>query len=248
MTRMTPAPEWLTRLAARADLSDHPWFRDHPVPAAGVRHSAVLVLFGPGPGGEVDVLLTERSHTLRSHPGQVSFPGGRLDPEDDGPVAAALREAQEEVGLDPAGVEVLAVWPSLHLAPSSSAVTPVIGWWRDPVPVGVVDRAEVAHVARVPVADLLAGDQRFSAVFGPYRGPGFEVHGLFVWGFTAMLLDAVLDLAGLTEPWDTGVERELPPRVMSPWMRDTDAFDPTDDDADDVDGADEVDEVDEARG
>ncbi|QIM22785.1 CoA pyrophosphatase [Phycicoccus sp. HDW14] len=237
MTDMTPAPEWLTRLAARADLSAHPWFRDHPVPDSGVRHSAVLVLFGPGEDGAVDVLLTERSHTLRSHPGQVSFPGGRLDPGDTGPVDAALREAQEEVGLDPAGVEVVAVWPSLHLAPSSSAVTPVIGWWPEPVPVGVVDRGEVARVARVPLADLLAGDRRFSAVFGPYRGPGFEVHGLFVWGFTAMLLDAVLDLAGLTEPWDTAVERELPERVMSPWMRDADAFDPPsdDDDADDDD-------------
>lgn len=225
MTTMTPAPEWLTRLAARADLSDHPWFVAHPAPDTGVRHSAVLVLFGPGADGEVDVLLTERSHTLRSHPGQVSFPGGRLDPEDDGPVAAALREAEEEVGLDPGGVEVLATWPALHLAPSSSAVTPVLGWWPEPVPVGVVDRAEVARVARVPLEELLDAGRRFTAVFGPYRGPGFEVQGLFVWGFTAMLLDAVLDLAGLTRPWDTGVERELPERVMSPWMRDRGAED-----------------------
>ncbi|MBM6398832.1 NUDIX hydrolase [Phycicoccus sonneratiae] len=228
---MTPAPEWLTRLAARADLHDHPWFRDHPVPGAGVRHSAVLVLFGPDGRGGVDVLLTERAHTLRSHPGQVSFPGGRLDPGDDGPVGAALREAREEVGLDPAGVEVLATWPALHLAPSRSAVTPVIGWWPAPVPVGVVDRGEVERVARVGVAELLSARSRFTAVFGPYRGPGFEVDGLFVWGFTAMLLDAVLDLAGLTAPWDTGVERELPERVKSPWMRDADAFDATDDDA-----------------
>ncbi|MBD3782593.1 MAG: CoA pyrophosphatase [Micrococcales bacterium] len=219
MTGMTPAPAWLTRLAARADAAGHPWFAAHPAPAEGVRRSAVLVLFGPDPAGGTDVVLTERAHTLRSHPGQVSFPGGRLDPGDDGPVGAALREAQEEVGLDPSGVEVLATLPTLHLAPTGNAVTPVLGWWPAPVPVGVVDTAEVARVDRVPVADLLAARHRFTAVFGPYRGPGFEVDGLFVWGFTAMLLDAVLDLAGLTEPWDHGVERPLPDRVRSPWMR-----------------------------
>ena len=100
-------------------------------------------------------MLTERAHTLRSHPGQVSFPGGRLDPDDDGSVAAALREAEEEVGLDPAGVEVLATFPDVFLAPSQHAVTPVLAWWPAPVPVGVVDRGEVERVLRVPVADLL---------------------------------------------------------------------------------------------
>ncbi len=230
MTRMTPAPEWLTRLAARADVGEHPWFSAHPAPGSGVRHSAVLVLFGPaaGPGsatgttGEVEVVLTERAHTLRSHPGQVSFPGGRLDPGDGGPVGAALREAEEEIGLDAAGVEVLAALPALHLAPSGHAVTPVLAWWAEPGPVRVVDRAEVARVDRVPLTDLLAGERRFTAVFGPYRGPAFEVGDLFVWGFTAMLLDALLDLAGLTEPWDRGIERPLPDRVLSPWMRGSD--------------------------
>ena len=227
MTRMTPAPEWLTRLAARADVGEHPWFSAHPAPGSGVSHSAVLVLFGPGsrPGsgpGEVEVVLTERAHTLRSHPGQVSFPGGRLDPGDGGPVEAALREAEEEIGLDAAGVEVLAALPALHLAPSGHAVTPVLAWWAEPAPVRVVDHAEVARVDRVPLTELLAAERRFTAVFGPYRGPGFEVGDLFVWGFTATLLDALLDLAGLTEPWDRDTERPLPARVLSPWMRGSD--------------------------
>lgn len=219
MAAMTSAPAWLTRLAARDDVGAHPWFAAHPAPAAGATASAVLVLFGPGPDGEPDVVLTERAHTLRSHPGQVSFPGGRLDPDDAGAVGAALREAEEEVGVDPAGVDVLTILPPLHLVPSRSAVTPVIGWWSRPVPVGVVDTAEVARVVRVPVAHLLDPARRFTAVFGPYRGPGFDVGGLFVWGFTAMLLDAVLDLAGIAEPWDDTVERPLPDRVLSPWMR-----------------------------
>jgi 8-oxo-dGTP pyrophosphatase MutT (NUDIX family) len=179
----------------------------------------VLILFGPDPDGGEDVVLTERSRTLRSHPGQVSFPGGALDPEDDGPVGAALREAEEEVGLDPAGVEVLTAFPPLFLAPSRNAVTPVLAWWPRPVPVGVVDRGEVERVFRLPVADLVDPAHRFTAVFGPYRGPAFEVGDVFVWGFTAMLLSTVLDLAGLAGPWDEEHERELPQRVRSPWMQ-----------------------------
>ncbi|PKW26533.1 NUDIX hydrolase [Phycicoccus duodecadis] len=215
---MTSAPAWLTRLAARDDLRDHAWFAAHPPPRSGARESAVLVLFGPGEHG-VDVVLTERAHTLRAHPGQVSFPGGGVDPGDDGHAGAALREAQEEVGLDPEGVDVLAVLPPLYLTPSRNAVTPVVGWWPEPAPIGVVDRREVARVVRAPVDDLLDPARRFTAVFGDYRAPGFEVSGLFVWGFTAMLLDSLLDLAGLTVPWDDTVERGLPDSVMSPWMR-----------------------------
>ncbi len=219
MSAMTSAPAWLRGLAGRDDVGGHPWFAAHPAPVGARRRSAVLVLFGPGPDGEPDVLLTERSHTMRSHPGQVSFPGGAIDPGDDGPVGAALREAEEEVGLEPSGVDVLTVLPSLYLAPSGNAVTPVLGWWPAPVPVRVVDTREVARVVRVPLDHLLDPARRFTAAFGPYRGPGFEVADLFVWGFTATLLDAVLDLAGVSRPWDRDVVRDLPDSVRSPWMR-----------------------------
>jgi len=213
-----PRPLWLSQVATR-DVSSHEWFSSYAPPAGVGRRSAVLMLFGPDPQGGEDVVLTERAHTLRSHPGQVSFPGGRLDPEDAGSVAAALREAEEEVGLDPEGVDVLASLPDLYLAPSEHSVTPVLAWWPTPVPVGVVDEGEVARVVRVPVADLLDPDHRFTAVFGPYRGPAFEVGDLFVWGFTAMLLSSLFDLADLTRPWDSGHERPLPDRVLSPWMK-----------------------------
>ena len=218
----TPAPGWLTALAARTDVADHEWFATYAPPEDHERRSAVLMLFGPDAGGGEDVVLTERAHTLRSHPGQVSFPGGKLDPQDDGSVAAALREAEEEVGLDPAGVDVLATFPDIFLTPSQNSVTPVLAWWPSPVPVGVVDRGEVERVVRVRVADLLDPANRFTTVFGPYRGPGFEVEGLFVWGFTAMLLSSLFDLGGLTVPWDEEHERDLPERVRSPWMRGAD--------------------------
>lgn len=181
------------------------------------RRSAVLVLFGvlddvpadhPAPfvPADLDVLLTRRSPGLSHHPGQVSFPGGGIDPTDAGPVAAALREGQEETGLDPTGVEVIGRLPTVPLIVSGNEVTPVIGWWRTPSPVWAVDPLEATDVFRVPVADLVGPDRRRTAVLerGGMRhaGPAFEVSGHLVWGFTAYLLSGILDALGWAEPWD----------------------------------------------
>lgn len=211
---MSLPPDWLDRIAAvpgRARAEDLSRFVP---PSEGGRASAVLILFGHGDGGP-DVLLTERSAEMRTHPGQVSFPGGALDPEDDGPVAAALREAQEETGLDPDGVDVLGTLPDLFLPPSGFVVTPVVGHWASPTPVAPVDADEVARVVRAPLADLLDPERRFRARHpSGYVGPAFRVEGLYVWGFTAGLLSRLLALAGLEQPWDTGRVEELPPYVL----------------------------------
>ncbi len=172
-------------------------------PPAGVatRSSAVLILFGEADRGP-DVLLIQRAADMRSHPGQPAFPGGSVDPTDAGPVAAALREAQEETGLEPAGVSVAHVLPDLWLPPSGFTVTPVIGFWRSPVPVRAVDAAEVARAERIPVAALVCPENRVTVVHpSGYRGPGFTVAGMLVWGFTASLLDRLLELAGWAQPW-----------------------------------------------
>ncbi|MFJ6212264.1 NUDIX hydrolase [Streptomyces sp. NPDC092296] len=183
-------------------------------PPVGGRRSAVLMLFGEGGHGP-DVLLIERARSLRSHAGQPSFPGGALDPEDgdplrEGPVNAALREAWEETGLDPAGVQVFGVLPDLYIPVSDFVVTPVLGWWRAPSPVGPVDPAEVAAVFRVPVAELTdpANRARLRHPSG-FTGPAFLVAGQVVWGFTAGVIDRVLHFGGLERPWDTSRVVEL---------------------------------------
>jgi len=204
---VTAVPAWLRPLVQELpNLRPEQLSRFVPPPQGG-RHSAVLVLFGET-AGVPDVLLIERAVTLRSHAGQPAFPGGALDPEDgdpadDGLVRAALREAREEVGLDASTVEVLGTLPALWLPPSGFVVHPVVGWWRAPHPVGAVDLAEVAAVARVPLQELADPANRFQVTHpSGWIGPAFEVRDLLVWGFTAGLLDRLLALGGWERPWD----------------------------------------------
>jgi 8-oxo-dGTP pyrophosphatase MutT (NUDIX family) len=206
VTRLQPqrAPEWLRpvldgiRGVDAATLSRH----GIPPPADG-RRSAVLILFGHDAETGPDVLLTERASTLRSHAGQVSFPGGRTDPDDADAVATALREAEEETGLIPAGVVPLAVLPELFIPPTGYVVAPVIAHWADPTAVHAVDPSETATVVRVPVSTLAEPRNRFQVRHpSGYVGPAFSVAGLVVWGFTGGLLSTLLHLGGWERPWD----------------------------------------------
>ena len=201
-------PEYLKRLIDAAD--DLPLRHRMPQATSTARRSAVLILFGEGPQGP-DVLLIEKSAHLRSHAGQPAFPGGGVDPGDDFPTGTALREAEEEAGVDPAGVRVLATLQELFLPPSDRLVVPVVAWWDDPRDVTVGDPHEVARVARVPLADLTDPANRFRVSHpSGFIGPAFGVADMVVWGFTAALLDAILEAAGLARPWDHGDVRPLP--------------------------------------
>lgn len=214
-----PVPAWLSPLLQAVDDPDRPVLSSPAgTPPDSVRRSAVLVLFGEGPSGP-DVLLIERSAHLRSHAGQPAFPGGGIDPGDGGPVRAALREAEEETGLDPDGVDVLRVLPDLWVPPSGNVVTPVLGWWRDPTDVHP-QPGEVAAVARVPLAELVDPDNRLLISNPSGRaGPAFRVAGLLVWGFTAGVLDRLLALGGWERPWDRGRVEPLPPDMLELAMR-----------------------------
>lgn len=179
---------------------------------AGARQASVLVLLSDE--SSPTVLLTERSQGLRSHAGQISFPGGGLEVGETA-VAGALREAEEEVGLPAGLVEPIGCLPTAWVPVSGYEVTPVVASWRDPVELVPNDPGEVAGVMRLPLDRLADPASRVTASLpGGYRGPAFESGEWFIWGFTAHLLDVILSLGGWGLPWDRDRVRPVPGRFL----------------------------------
>ncbi len=211
-------PDWVRTVAEGARrIGVHDLTRFLPPEDSDPRPGAVLMLFGEGERGP-ELLLTERAHDMRSHPGQVSFPGGRVDAGETA-VEAALREAEEETGLDPTGVEVLAALPELWLPPSNFAVTPVLAWWRDPGPVHVASPAEVHALHQVVLRELLDPEHRIR-VRGPsgWVGPGFligETKDVICWGFTAGVISRLFDFLGWTTEVDDAPMHDLPDYMLA---------------------------------
>jgi 8-oxo-dGTP pyrophosphatase MutT (NUDIX family) len=159
-------------------------------PGRVLRDAAVLIAVTEG-----RVILTKRSSRLKHHPGQIAFPGGKIDAGDDGPVGAALREAEEEVGLPPGLVDILGTLPP-HETVTGYRVTPVLAHLRagfDAIP----ERGEVDEVFSVPLSFVtdpanfrverrrwLGEWRRYYAVpYGPY----------YIWGATARILRGLAD-------------------------------------------------------
>ena len=212
-------PEWFDQIVGAADRIQGEDISQFLPPADGsARESAVLMLFGEGPSGP-DLLLTERAHTMRSHPGQVSFPGGRLDPGETAE-EAALREAWEETGLDPAGVDVVGRLPALWIPFSNHAVVPIIAWWREPSPVTARSIEEVHAVYRVPLSDLTDPAHRIQ-VGAPGRSgwlmPAFLIgpaKDVILWGFTGGIISRFFTYLGwITEIPDAPI-KELPEYML----------------------------------
>lgn len=212
-------PEWLQPMQEAAHvIAVEELTRLVPPEGSVPRRGAVLILFGRGPSGP-DLLLTERAHDMRSHPGQVSFPGGSTDEQDDSPEATALRESQEETGLDPDCVHVFARLPELWLPPSNFTVTPVLAWEETRVPLRVVDPREVHAVLREPLAELLDPEHRISVRHpSGWTGPAFLIgddKDLILWGFTAGILARLFDFLGWSRPWDASRMRDLPAHMLA---------------------------------
>jgi 8-oxo-dGTP pyrophosphatase MutT (NUDIX family) len=211
-------PDWLVPVQdGAAAISADQLTRFTPPPGGDARAGAVLMLFSEGADGG-ELLLTERAHDMRSHPGQVSFPGGSIDPGETA-VEAALREAQEEIGLEPSSVEVFGRLPELWLPPSNFAVTPILGWSPSLGPVSIVSEAEVHAIHHAPINELLDPEHRIQ-VRHPrigYESPGFLIgpdKDVILWGFTGGIIARLFDFLGWTRPWDQSRVRDLPAYML----------------------------------
>lgn len=155
--------------------------------------AAVLAPLFEDAEGDLRLLLTKRPMTMPTHAGHLSFPGGRPHPEDDGPVATALREADEEVGIDPASVEILGFLPPVDTVQFSLMVVPVVG--RLPRnPVFTASAREVDKLLTPRVADL-ADDARWRVE--DWRGRSvwfFDIEEEVLWGATAWMTRRMLGL------------------------------------------------------
>ena len=159
--------------------------------APGSKDAAVLVPLAPDPW---TITLTERRADLRRHAGEISFPGGRQDEPDEDLRSTALREAHEEIGLDPAAVDLVGALPPVGTFVTGYRVFPFVGivergqQWRP-------QASEVAQVLELTVADLIAGHemQRLLRKGVPIKTPTYTVDGHFVWGATARILQSLLE-------------------------------------------------------
>lgn len=222
---MTELPDWWEPLLSRAaTVRGEDFFRVR-LPTDRGRPSAVLILLGEqdgelsgaGAGRDVSVLVLERAATLRTHAGQVAFPGGVSEDADPDPAATALREAHEEVGVDASSVTVVAQLPRLWIPVSDFLVTPVLAWWHDPHPVWPRDPGEVARVARVPVSALTDPANRLQIRHpSGHVGPAFQVDTMLIWGFTGGVLATLLELAGWARPWPRDRVADLPRTSVRP--------------------------------
>jgi len=159
--------------------------------APGSKDAAVLV---PLYAESLSLILTERRADLRRHAGEISFPGGRQDRPDEDLRTTALREAEEEIGLDPNAVELVGALPPVGTFVTGYRVFPFVGIVQ-PGQVWRPQATEVARVLEFTVADLIAGHemQRLLRKGVPIKTPTYTVDGHLVWGATARILQSLLE-------------------------------------------------------
>ena len=192
-------------------------FADHSprtVRLPDAREAAVLIPIYPGP--EPTLVFTVRTETLPHHKGQISFPGGSIDADDASPEAAALREAQEEIGLDPAAVTIIGRLDDTPTFVTGYVVSPIVGF-LDRRPELSPNPAEVAEILEVPLEDLIDDIRRepgFTERGRTFPTEAWVWNGHIIWGVTARLLRILLErlaAAGLTKPPGATTSWDGPP-------------------------------------
>lgn len=187
------APILMPALAGERSGERSTRLRSRPAPGHEPRPAAVLVLLFPGADGDAHTILIERATHDGHHSGEVSFPGGKAEPGDPDPPATALREAEEEVGLDVAGagVRIVGTLESFWIPVSDFHVTPILAL-ADAAPALAPDPREVARILEPPLARFLPSAaitvvereiDGWALRYGTY-----EIDGLSVWGATARIL------------------------------------------------------------
>jgi 8-oxo-dGTP pyrophosphatase MutT (NUDIX family) len=166
-------------------------------PELSARSAAVLVpLYGAD--GQPHLLFTRRSKNLAKHKGEISFPGGSRDPGDSSLAMTALREAHEEIGVDPTGVEILGVLSPVFVSVSNFLITPQVGWLGKDLPPLVLNQAEVAELIKAPLAALANPDIYHTEIWSRFGSSHmvhfFEYGPYLIWGATARVLFSLLSL------------------------------------------------------
>ena len=210
-------PTWINDAIVRLSGVTHPHISRFPEPPRHAREAAVLIALrdrGDGP----ETLLVTRSSQLRAHAGQVAFPGGAVEPSDDGPVSAAIREASEETTLDVSRIEPLLTWPKLWIPVSGFAVTPVFVWCEDHSEIRGYDHdTEIVSVHALPLAAAADPSVRRQVQYSNGAiGPAFAIEDVFIWGFTGLVLDRLLHFLEIEQPWTPAVVVELPSTTPAP--------------------------------
>jgi len=168
-----------------------PESRPMDLPGKGREAAVMLLIFPSRDDGTLNTVLTRRRDDLQDHPGQISLPGGSRD-SDETIEQTALREVEEEIGIDQSEIEMIGTLNSIYIPPSDFSVEPFVGWLTAE-PTFLLQANEVAELIRVPIAYLLdTSTRRFSSVDTdpkPRNVPWFAIETHQVWGATAIILD-----------------------------------------------------------
>jgi len=161
-----------------------------------VKLSSVLVLVFPD-NGKLFTCLTRRPLTMKFHPGQISFPGGKVEKDDATPEIAALREAREEVGIDPSTLEVLGKLTDFYLEISRFSIQPFLAW-ADCKPEFLMDPYEVEELIIFPLSDFaeneIIRETELQTLTGRLQVKYYPFDGKVIWGATAMILSELIEI------------------------------------------------------